>query len=57
MALALLPGVLRVLGFADDWQNTCANDVLSSLEKWPISSCSTRSDVFPIYSGGAEGRA
>ena len=38
-------GSYNYLGFADDWQNTCANDVLSSLEKWPISTCSTRSDA------------
>lgn len=38
-------GSYNYLGFADDWNATCKNDVLASLEKWPISMCSSRSEL------------
>jgi serine palmitoyltransferase len=37
-------GSYNYLGFADDWQTTCQPEVVKSLDKWPISLCSSRAD-------------
>jgi len=37
-------GSYNYLGFADDWKNTCGDDVLNSLTQWPVSVCATRKD-------------
>lgn len=37
-------GSYNYLGFADDWMKTCGRQVISTLEKWPLSTCSPRSD-------------
>lgn len=38
-------GSYNYLGFADDWKATCRDNVLDSLDYWPISMCSSRSDL------------
>jgi len=38
-------GSYNYLGFADDWLNTCGKPVLASLDKWPISTGSSRSEL------------
>lgn len=37
-------GSYNYLGFADDWQVTCAKDVMASLKKLPVSACSSRNE-------------
>lgn len=37
-------GSYNYLGFADDWHQTCQNEVLLALDVWPISMCSSRMD-------------
>jgi serine palmitoyltransferase len=37
-------GSYNYLGFADDWQETCGNDVKGSLQKFPVTSASSRND-------------
>jgi serine palmitoyltransferase len=37
-------GSYNYLGFADDWETTCATEVLASLEHHPVSSSSCRSE-------------
>jgi serine palmitoyltransferase len=37
-------GSYNYLGFADDWKNTCGEDVLNSVKKWPVGVCATRKD-------------
>lgn len=37
-------GSYNYLGFADDWQKYCGDQVLPSLEEWPISMCSSGVD-------------
>lgn len=41
-------GSYNYLGFADDWKISCRKAVMESLEKWPLSMCSSRSDVGSI---------
>ena len=38
-------GSYNYLGFADDWKQTCKEDVLESLNHWPISMGSSRLDL------------
>jgi serine palmitoyltransferase len=37
-------GSYNYLGFADDWQEVCGEDVLGALEDFPISNCSARTN-------------
>lgn len=37
-------GSYNYLGFADDWKITCRKPVVESVEKWPLSMCSSRMD-------------
>lgn len=37
-------GSYNYLGFADDWHSTCADEVLDTVEKWPVSMCNSRMD-------------
>lgn len=37
-------GSYNYLGFADDWKETCGNQVLSSVREWPISLSTSRVD-------------
>ena len=37
-------GSYNYLGFADDWKQTCRDEVVKSLDIWPISMCSSRMD-------------
>jgi len=32
------------MGYADDWKQTCASDVLNSVNEWPATLCSARMD-------------
>jgi serine palmitoyltransferase len=41
---ALNLGSYNYLGFADDWKETCRDDVVAALEKWPVSMCASRHD-------------
>jgi serine palmitoyltransferase len=38
-------GSYNYLGFADDWMQTCGNRVLQTLDEWPVSLCTSRSDL------------
>ena len=38
-------GSYNYLGFADDWNSTCKDQVLQSVNKWPNSLCSSRMDL------------
>ena len=38
-------GSYNYLGFADDWKQTCRNDVFKALDNWPISMSSSRMDM------------
>ena len=38
-------GSYNYLGFADDWKATCRDNVMDSLDHWPISMCSSRNDL------------
>ena len=38
-------GSYNYLGFADDWNSTCKEQVLKSVQKWPNSFCSSRMDL------------
>lgn len=38
-------GSYNYLGFADDWNETCREEVLKFLDDWPISMCSSRMDL------------
>lgn len=38
-------GSYNYLGFADDWKETCRDDVVGALDKWPVSMCSSRMDL------------
>jgi len=42
---ALNLGSYNYLGFADDWNTSCKQEVMKSLDQWPISMCSSRSDL------------
>ena len=37
-------GSYNYLGFADDWNTTCKDQVLDAVEQWPISMCNSRMD-------------
>lgn len=37
-------GSYNYLGFADDWRNTCQDDVMESLESFPVSNQSSRTE-------------
>lgn len=37
-------GSYNYLGFADDWRETCRQDVLRAVDEWPLSMCSSRMD-------------
>ena len=37
-------GSYNYLGFADDWKETCRDEVVSALDKWPISMCASRKE-------------
>lgn len=37
-------GSYNYLGFADDWRQTCGDKVISAVNSWPISMCSSRAD-------------
>lgn len=37
-------GSYNYLGYADDWKQTCASDVLNSVNEWPATLCSARMD-------------
>lgn len=38
-------GSYNYLGFADDWKETCRDYVMEQLDKWPVSTCTSRSDL------------
>ena len=37
-------GSYNYLGYADDWKETCREDVLDAVDRWPASMCSSRMD-------------
>ena len=37
-------GSYNYLGFADDWRATCRKEVLTAVDEWPLSMCSSRMD-------------
>lgn len=41
-------GSYNYLGFADDWKETCSEEVFAALEKWPNSMCSSPADFGTI---------
>ncbi|CAE7514392.1 unnamed protein product [Symbiodinium microadriaticum] len=41
---ALNMGSYNYLGFAENWEETCGDEVLGALSEWPVSMCASRSD-------------
>jgi serine palmitoyltransferase len=41
-------GSYNYLGFADDWKLSCRSEVMQSIDRWPVSMCSSRMDMGTI---------
>jgi serine palmitoyltransferase len=42
---ALNMGSYNYLGFAENWRETCGDEVLKSLSEWPVAMCASRSEL------------